>query len=753
MTDGVPSRGRATDWVAETARTFGDALATAVSGGEVADRATAEASRLLGATTARLLEPDEPLPEDIPGLRWRATAETGPRRLAVAVGSDTLWTARHEAALAAMGPMLHVAMRIQAVQTVERELRSAQAGAQATVLRKLEHRQRVLDEMVRVQRSLARRAPFQQKLDLVTAAVAQVLGVDMVAVRLVDPLAPDELVVVSGAGLAPGVPARSPVIGSGVGGAAFRSNRTITVDDYRGHPSAMATYQVGGVRAAMASPVQQFGRAVGSIVAATTTPGRRFDQTDRETLQAFADQASIALTEQHLYTEMQQGLVDPLTGLANRAQLHDQLASALELGTGHGAGPAILFIDLDGFKLVNDAMGHGAGDELLVKVAQRLREVVQAPSLVARFGGDEFAVLLPSVTDLGSASDCARAVLASLRPLFEVAGHEVSVSASIGIAWDRRRPGSAAQTAVDMLRCADTAMYRAKAAGRGQFAVFEERMHEELVRALARERHLRRAVEQDELTAYFQPVVDMVSGEVVGAEALVRWERDGHLVPPSKFIELAEETGLIIPLGRTVLRRACGELAAWELAGRTGLTMSVNLSVRELESPRLVPDVRAAIEESGVTPANLVLELTESALMRDVAVMTGRLTALRDLGVKIAIDDFGTGYSSLARLRWLPIDILKIDRSFIELIDVDRQSAAMLRAVVALAAALDLGVVVEGVERASQVEVITALGLRHAQGFLYSAAVPADELTELLDGPVVPRAPAQVPQQLTATLG
>jgi diguanylate cyclase (GGDEF)-like protein len=753
VTDGVPSRGRATDWVAETARTFGDALATAVSDGEVADRATAEASRLLGATTARLLDADEPLPDDAPGLSWRATAEAGPRRLAVAVGSDTLWTARHDAALAAMGPMLHVAMRVQAVQTVERELRSAQAGAQASVLRKLEHRQRVLDEMVRVQRSLARRAPFQQKLDLVTAAVAQVLGVDMVAVRLVDPLAPDELVVVSGAGLAPGVPARSPVIGSGVGGAAFRSNRTITVDDYRGHPSAMATYQVGGVRAAMASPVQQFGRAVGSIVAATTTPGRRFDQADRETLQAFADQASIALTEQHLYTEMQQGLVDPLTGLANRAQLHDQLANALELGTGDGAGPAILFIDLDGFKLVNDAMGHGAGDELLVKVAQRLREVVQAPSLVARFGGDEFTVLLPSVKDLGAASDCARSVLDSLQPLFEVAGHEVSVSASIGIAWDRRRPGSAAQTAVDMLRCADTAMYRAKAAGRGQFAVFEERMHEELVRALARERHLRSAVELDELTAHFQPVVDIVSGEVVGAEALVRWERDGHLVPPSKFIELAEETGLIVPLGRTVLRRACRALAAWEQEGRTGLTMSVNLSVRELESPTLVPDVRAAIEELGVTPANLVLELTESALMRDVAVMTGRLTALRDLGVKIAIDDFGTGYSSLARLRWLPIDILKIDRSFIELVDVDRQSAAMLRAVVALAAALDLEVVVEGVERASQVEVITALGLRHAQGFLYSAAVPADQLTALLDGPLVQRAPARVPQQLTATLG
>ena len=753
MTDGVPSRGRTADWVAETTRTFGDALATAVSAGEVAGRATAEAARLLGASEARLLEADEALPVDDAGLTWRTTSgEGGGRRLAVGVGGDTLWTSRHDAALAGMGPMLQVALRVQAVQTVERELRSAQAGAQATVLRKLEHRQRVLDEMVRVQRSLARRAPFQQKLDLVTSAVAQVLGVELVAVRLVDPANPDELVVVSGAGLDPLAPDRSPVSGSGVGGAAFRSNRTIAVDDYRAHPSAMATYRHGGVRSAMASPVQQFGRAVGSIVAATTVPGRRFDESDRETLKAFADQASIALTEQHLFTEMQQGLVDPLTGLANRSRLHDQLASALELGTGHGAGPAVLFVDLDGFKVVNDAMGHGAGDELLVKVAQRLREVVVPGALVARFGGDEFTVLLPSVAELTAASDCARALLAGLEPPFEVAGHEVSVSASVGIAWDRRRPGSAAETAVDMLRCADTAMYRAKAAGRGQFAVYEERMHQELVRAIARERHLRRAVDQEELTAYYQPVVDMVTGEVVGAEALVRWERDGSLVSPAKFIELAEETGLIVPLGRTVLRRACSTLADLERAGRSGLTMSVNLSVRELESPTLVADVRAAIEESGIAAGSLVIELTESALMRDVAVMTGRLTALRDLGVRIAIDDFGTGYSSLARLRWLPIDILKIDRSFIELVDADDQSVAMLRAVGALAAALDLEVVVEGVERAAQVEVITALGLRHAQGFLYSAAVPADRLAALLD-PSAERSSAWVPRQRVGATG
>jgi EAL domain-containing protein (putative c-di-GMP-specific phosphodiesterase class I) len=275
-----------------------------------------------------------------------------------------------------------------------------------------------------------------------------------------------------------------------------------------------------------------------------------------------------------------------------------------------------------------------------------------------------------------------------------------------------------------MMRCADTAMYRAKAAGRGGYAVFEERMHDELVQAIANERQLRRAVEGDELTAHFQPIVDLASGAVVGAEALVRWEQDGRLVPPLSFIGLAEETGLIIDIGRQVLKRALGVVRDWRHAGHLDLTMSVNLSARELESPSLVDEVQEALQRAGVPASALVIELTESALMRDVAPMTRRLMALRALGVRIAIDDFGTGYSSLARLRWLPIDILKIDRSFVERVDSDEQSAAVLRAVLGLAAALDLEVVVEGVERSAQRDVLVGLGARTAQGFLFSPAVP-----------------------------
>jgi len=725
---------RPADWVAEVTAAFADDVSRAVATGRSASVALDKAVDLLGVVEARLLRTGALRPND-GVLAWRDVPAGGGRRLAVGATKDLLWTGRHDVALTEMGTMLAMALRVEATLAVERDLHAVQAGATSALVRKLEHRQQVLDEMVRVQRSLARRAPFQEKLNLVTAATARVLGVEMVAVRLVDPERPDELVIVSGVGLDPDAPRHSPVAGSGVGGAAFRGNKTVSVDDYAEHPAAMTTYLKVGVRAAMGTPVQQFGRAVGSIVAATSNPARRFDETDRETLRAFADQASIVLTEQHLFTEMQQGYIDPLTGLANRARMHDQLTTALELTTGGGAGPAVLFVDLDGFKLVNDALGHGIGDELLVRVAERLRDVVASPFLVSRFGGDEFTVLLPAINDLRVAIGTATDLLATLEPRFEVSGHDVSVSASIGIAWERRRPESAADSAVDMLRCADTAMYRAKGAGRGQFAVYEESMHDELVRAMARERDLRNAVENNDLTTHFQPIVDLGTGACVGAEALVRWNRGGEMVPPAQFIELAEETGLIVGVGQQVLHSACEVMASWAAAGLEGLTMSVNLSVRELENPNLVENVREELVRSGVDPGRLVVELTESALMRDVDVMTERLTALRDLGVGIAIDDFGTGYSSLGRLRSLPIDILKIDRSFVDLVDTDPGSHAMLSAVLQLALALDLQVIVEGVERETQRESLRALGCRWAQGYLFSPAVPAERLDSLVRGP------------------
>ena len=485
----------------------------------------------------------------------------------------------------------------------------------------------------------------------------------------------------------------------------------------------------------MAAPVQQFGRAVGSIVAAITEPDRHFGETDRESLLAFADQASIALTEQHLFDAMQQGYIDPLTGLANRIRFHDQLASALELAPATGARPAVLFIDLDGFKLVNDTLGHGVGDELLVKVAERLRRTLTAPALVARFGGDEFTILLPTISGIDEATDVAAQVLAALTPVFELSRHEVSVGASIGIAWHSLPGQTAAATAVDLLRNADTAMYRAKALGRGRHAVFEPRMHDDLVARLAQEKLLRAAIAGDQLISHYQPVLDMVAGHAVGVEALVRWPREGRLVPPTQFIGLAEETGLIVPLGAQVLERACLAMAAWRHSGLGHLSMSVNVSMRELESPSLVDDLQEALLRAGVAPTQLILELTESALMRDVTTMTGRLGDLRRLGVRIAIDDFGTGFSSLSRLRWLPIDILKIDKSFVDEVDTDIQGRAMVRAVIQLAEALTLDVVAEGIERSTQRDALVDLGCRFGQGYLFARPMPVRALTGLLQEP------------------
>ena len=513
----------------------------------------------------------------------------------------------------------------------------------------------------------------------------------------------------------------------------------------------MGLYRSAGVRAAIAVPVQEFGRAVGSIVAGSTMPGRRFDDSDRETLLAFADQASIALTEQHLFEEMLQGYTDPLTGLANRVQLLIGLSAALNLvdvraqpaahsapGADATSTPAVLFIDLDGFKIVNDTLGHGVGDELLVKVADRLRRVVLDPATVARFGGDEFLVLLPTCAALSTATELAAALLSALTPAFEVSGHVVSIAASIGIAWAGHTTEGAAATSIDLLRHADTAMYRAKAEGRGRFAVYEQQMYDELVRAQARERELREAIDADAMTAHFQPVVDLATGTIIGAEALVRWNRDGQLVPPMEFIGVAEETGLIVPLGRQVLRQACNVLAEWRHAGRDTLSMSVNLSMRELESPTLVEDLQAELERAGVAPSRLVVELTESALMRDVASMTLRLRALRSLGVRVAIDDFGTGYSSLARLRSLPIDILKIDRSFVDGLDRDPMSRALAATVLQLADALGFDVVAEGVEREDQRAVLLELGCRVGQGFLFARPLPQHEMTALLLAPAQP---------------
>jgi diguanylate cyclase (GGDEF)-like protein/PAS domain S-box-containing protein len=424
-----------------------------------------------------------------------------------------------------------------------------------------------------------------------------------------------------------------------------------------------------------------------------------------------------------------QALHDALTGLPNRELFLDRLDQALERQERTGMRPSILFLDLDNFKTVNDSLGHGVGDRLLVAFAQRLREVVRPADTVARFGGDEFAVLLDEVSDPDEAEGASKRVIAAISMPFMVEGREIAVTASIGIS------SAGEETSADeMVRDADMAMYSAKLAGKDRYRIFEPHMHSVALDRLERETDLRAAVVRGEFVLLYQPIIDLQSGALKGAEALLRWNhpRRGTL-PPSEFIELAEETGLIVPIGRWVLSEACRQLIAWddEAGLTTDLSVSVNVSTLQFRHPGLLEHVAEAIDRSGVAPERLLLEITESVMLEDSERIVGLLQDLRRLGVRLAIDDFGTGYSSLGYLKRLPIDILKIDKTFIDGIASNAEDSALPHAIIKLAHTLQLGVTAEGVESDEQATRLRALGCEFGQGYFFSVPVPASEISRL----------------------
>lgn len=421
---------------------------------------------------------------------------------------------------------------------------------------------------------------------------------------------------------------------------------------------------------------------------------------------------------------------DSLTGLPNRARFIDRLGDALGAPARPGAAVGVLFLDLDGFKTVNDSLGHAAGDELLVGVGRRLRASVPAEATLARFGGDEFAILL-TTDGAGAASRLAESLLAALQHPFVVEGRETFVTAAIGIATSDADGADAGA----VLREADTALYRAKAAGRGTCAVYEPGLWAPIVARLERETALRRAVERDELFLAYQPVVETTSGTVVGAEALVRWRhpKEGPL-PPAAFVRLAEETGIIAPLGRWVLREACRQLRDW-LARHPDapcLTVGVNLSGRQLRRPGLVAEVEAALAEAGLAPDRLELEITERPMATIDAETRRTLRRLRGLGVRVVLDDFGTGFGSLASLRQLPVDGLKLDRTFVAGLGEDAAGVPILRAITALAADLGVTVTAEGVETADELARLRRLGVTRVQGFHIAAPTTSAAFADLL---------------------
>ena len=425
-----------------------------------------------------------------------------------------------------------------------------------------------------------------------------------------------------------------------------------------------------------------------------------------------------------------QAVHDALTGLPNRLQVADRLEQALARSTEMGFEVAVLFIDLDRFKLVNDGRGHAAGDELLVAVADRLRRVVRSGDVVARFGGDEFVVVCEDQTAAFEASLVAGRILDALREPVIVDGQEIFLSASIGIAM-----ADGTGSPESLLRDADAAMYRAKEKGRARSEFFDATMRTEALDHLETQSALHRALERDELRVFYQPVVDLASGAVAGVEALVRWEHPRHgLVSPASFVPLAEETGLIVPIGAWVLDQATAQAARWrERSWGRSLTVNVNLSARQLRQSDLIPTLMASLLASDTDPSLLCLELTETTFMEDARSHRELLDGIRGLGVGLAIDDFGTGYSSLTYLKRLPVSVLKIDQAFVRGLGRDAADTAIVKSVIDLAHALGLVVVAEGVEEDGQVAHLRKLGCDLAQGYYFSRPQPAEVLERQLD--------------------
>ncbi len=409
--------------------------------------------------------------------------------------------------------------------------------------------------------------------------------------------------------------------------------------------------------------------------------------------------------------------IDPLTGLPDRAAFIHRLRRAAAART----PIAVLFLDLDDFKVVNDGFGHEAGDRLLIAVADRLRSAVRDTDMVARLGGDEFTVLCEGVADGERAQAAAGHIRHALSAPFAIGGQRRHIRVSIGV---RLSDGATPEA---LVRDADSAMYQAKGAGKDRIEVFSDDTRRRIVRRLELEQRLREALAAGALAAHYQPQVELGSGRLVGVEALARWD----VTEPDEFIPLAEETGLIGPLGEIVLRAACRALASWHGAGLKPLTATVNISTRQLEDPDFPDTVARAIAEAGIEARHLCLELTESALMGVAEASLNVLRAIKDLGVYVAIDDFGTGHSSLSRLRRLPVEVLKVDRSFVDGLGTEPEDSAVVAAILSLAHALGLHVIAEGVETPLQAHQLTALGCSIAQGFLWSPAVPAERIPEL----------------------
>jgi diguanylate cyclase (GGDEF)-like protein len=636
-------------------------------------------------------------------------------RLLLARSGPDAFTVEETHLVRGMARMLELTLGTMRMLEQERSLRVS-----------LQERQRLLEQLSGIQRAIARREPLAQILQMITTSARELFGGDdVVALHLLatgkDDV--DQAVLESSAGLSDELARRLGRLSLG---------------------SASVAELADELHSAISAPVHENGVLAGSLSAASYACDRSFTTPDADMLRTFADQVSLAITDARTLQQMQEAFHDSLTGLASRRLFLERVECSLTGALSSGRRIAVLFIDLDRFKLVNDNLGHAAGDDLLIQVAHRLREQIRSCDVAARFGGDEFAVLLADVTSAELLAAMAERILQALARAFIVAGRDVFIDASIGIALGAPDVNGAE----GLIRDADLAMYVAKQNGRGRHQLFHESMAAPLRNRVQLDAELHRAIDNDELLLHYQPIVELTDGGVAGVEALLRWQHpDRGLISPLEFIPLAEETGLIVPIGRWILLEACRQAARWRTArpAQSPLFVSVNLSTRQLQDPRLLQDVTAALDASGLPPELLKLEITETSLLHNFEAAVTTLELLREYGVCIAMDDFGTGYSSLTNLRRLPIDILKIDHSFVAEIGTDPEAASFACSIVSLARSLGLQTVAEGIENRSQLTTLLHAGCDLGQGYHFAPPLDGDSffafLTATAAGALEPKSP------------
>ncbi len=637
------------------------------------------------------------------------------------------------ARLRTMARVLGVAARSLRSLAAERALRAhseQQAEENACLLEALGERQALLERLSKIQRLIVDRVVLQDVLDAIAASAGELMHDEVVVLRLVDTDDPEWMTTVASQGIArgPNDGLKRDRISQGLGGRAIRERRVVISHDYPVDPDALPNLRKAGLRAAMATPVLENGVVVGSLTVGSFRSGRLYTRSEQDVLKAFAEHASMALADHRNFdSAVHRAFHDMLTDLPNRALFLDRLEQAMLRSERSGALTAVLFLDLDGFKRVNDSLGHAAGDQLLIEVAGRLEDCLRPSDTAARFGGDEFAILLEDLERGADATMVASRIMASLQEPIVLQERRVAVSASIGVAL-QREPGE------DLLRNADLAMYRAKSLGKSRYEVFDPALHTVVMEKLRLESELQKAVENDEFRLEFQPIVEVDTGAIAAVETLIRWQHpaDG-LLYPTDFIGVAEETRLISAIGRWVLNEACRQAVRWQkrFPSTTPLAITVNLSVTQLQQPGLIYEVAEALERSGLAPESLILEITETLLMDNVDLMAETFDGLKRLGVHLAVDDFGTGYSSLQYLRRFPIDILKIAKPFVDGIAAPGGST-LARVIVDLGQSLGLRVIAEGIEEQDQVDELHRMGCRWGQGFHFAYPLREEAIDALL---------------------